>query len=70
MEILLAIALGFGGGWWLTPTKVITDCTDPALIVSSCPPLTMLEDPSFGSHIIKLQEVAGQYKECRKACLK
>jgi hypothetical protein len=68
MEILLAILLGFGGGWYVhQPDKF--DCKEDALIVASCPQLTTLDDATFGGHILKLQEVAGQYRECRQACL-
>ena len=69
MEILLYIALGFGGGWYFhTPDAI--DCKDDALIIASCPALTPLEDSTFGSHVLKLQEVAGQYRACRTACVK
>lgn len=68
MEILLALALGFGGGWYLHDPSPI-DCKNDALIISSCPPLTRLDDPSFGGFVLKLQEVAGQYNECRTSCL-
>lgn len=69
MEILLAIALGFGGGWYLHKPAPI-DCKDEALITASCPPLTRLDDATFGGHVIKLQEIASQYRACRTACVK
>jgi len=68
MEILLALTLGFGGGWYLHEPSPI-DCKNDALIVASCPPPTPQADPSFGSTILKLQEVGGQYRECRQACV-
>jgi len=68
MEILLAILIGFGGGWYIAPAQKI-ECTDKALVIASCPPLIPLTDPSFGGHILQLQKDSGQYKECRKACL-
>jgi hypothetical protein len=37
--------------------------------VASCPELTPLADPSFGSTTLKLIEVAGIYRECRAAAL-
>lgn len=68
MEILLALLIGFGGGWWVhTPSKF--DCRDDALVVASCPPTAPQTDPSFGGTILKLQEVGGQYRECRAACV-
>lgn len=39
---------------------------DP-LVVSACPALTPLSDPTFGGTTAKLVEVAGQYRECRCA---
>ena len=67
MEIVLALVIGFGGGWWVhTPSKL--DCRNEALVVTSCPPLTAQTDPTFGGTILKLQEVGGQYRECRAAC--
>ena len=39
------------------------------LITASCPPLTPLEDSTFGATTLKLIEVAGQYHECRCAAL-
>jgi hypothetical protein len=69
MEILLAIVIGFGGGWFFSPVERV-ECKDDALIISSCPAPSPLTDPSFGGHILKLQEVAGQYRECRKSVIK
>ena len=69
MEILLALVIGFGGGWYVHNPSPI-DCTNDALIVASCPPLTPLDDLTFGGHILKLQDMAGTYNECRKACVK
>lgn len=69
MEIILALLLGAGGGWYLhTPDKF--DCKDDALIVASCPDPTPQTDPSFGATILKLQDVGGQYRICREACVK
>lgn len=68
MEILLALLLGAAGGWYgHTPDKF--DCKDDALIIASCPEITPQTDPSFGATILKLQDVGGQYRECRTACL-
>lgn len=68
MELLLALALGFAGGWYVhSPSPM--DCKDSALITASCPELTPQTDPTFGATILKLQEVGGQYRECRTACL-
>ena len=69
MELLIALAIGFGGGWFLH-TPGATDCKNDALVTASCPPLTIQTDPSFGATILKLQEVGGTYRECRKACVK
>lgn len=69
MEILLALAIGFGGGWFFhAPSQI--DCVDNGLVVASCPELTEQTDPTFGGTILKLQEVGGQYRACRAACLK
>ena len=69
MEILLALALGGYLGWtWNEPDKF--DCKSEPLVIASCPNLTPQTDPSFGGTILKLQDVAGQYKECQKACLR
>lgn len=68
MEIMLALCIGFAGGWFYKePSQV--DCRNDALIITSCPALTKLDDATFGGHVLKLQEVAGQYNECRKACV-
>lgn len=69
MEILLALLIGAAGGWYAhTPDKF--DCKDEALIIASCPETTPQTDPSFGAIILKLQDVGGQYRICREACLK
>jgi hypothetical protein len=68
MELLLALLIGFGGGWFLTPAKA-ADCRDEALVIASCPPPTELTDTSFGGHILKVQEQGAQYRECRAACV-
>jgi hypothetical protein len=68
MEILLAIALGFGGGWFFHQPSPI-DCTNSALVITSCPEPTPITDASFGGHINKLQEIGASYRECRAACL-
>ena len=39
------------------------------LVVASCPPRTPLLDDSFGSWVLKAQEVGGQYDVCREAAL-
>lgn len=68
MEILLAFIVGFGVGWQVhTPSGF--DCRDEALVVASCPPPTGQTDPTFGGTILKLQEIGGQYRECRAACV-
>lgn len=68
MELLLAFALGGYLGWtWNESDKF--DCKNYALIIASCPDLTHQTDPTFGGTILKLQDVAGQYRECQKACL-
>ena len=41
---------------------------DP-MVLTACPALTPLTDPSFGATTLKLIEVAGQYRECRCAAL-
>jgi hypothetical protein len=44
--------------------------TSPSpLAIASCPKLTALSDPSFGSTARKLIEVSEQYYACRKAAL-
>lgn len=69
MELLIALTIGGYLGWTFNePDKF--DCKDDAMIVLSCPELTVQDDPSFGGTILKLQDVAGQYRECRQACLK
>jgi len=68
MEMILVAVLSFAGGWFYhTPSAL--DCRNDALIVTSCPTLTRLDDPTLGGHVLKLQEVAGQYNECRRACV-
>lgn len=39
------------------------------LIVASCPARSPLLDDSFGSWVLKAQEVAGMYDKCREAAL-
>ena len=68
MEIILAIVLGFGGGWYFKePTQL--DCKNQPLVTTSCPEQTPLIDPTFGGYVLKVQEIGGQYRECRAACL-
>lgn len=38
-------------------------------MVANCPPLTPLEDKSFGATTTKLVEVSGIYYRCREAAL-
>lgn len=38
-------------------------------VLAACPPLTPLADDSMGAVVLKLQQVAGQYRECRAAAL-
>ena len=68
MEIILALALGFGGGWYFKAPSAL-DCKDSALVTVSCPEPTPLTDPTFGGFVLKTQELGGQYRECRAACL-
>lgn len=54
----------------LTLQACSTTSTPPSanpLIEASCPPLTPLDDPSFGATTRKLVEVAGIYYRCRAA---
>lgn len=39
------------------------------LVMAECPPLTPLNDPSFGATTAKLVDLAGQYRKCREAAL-
>lgn len=43
--------------------------TPSPLVVASCPPRTPLLDDSFGSWVLKAQEIGGQYDKCREAAL-
>ena len=45
------------------------DANQPPLVVASCPDLTPLADDSFGATTLKLIDVAGQYRKCRRAAL-
>ena len=68
MEIILAFVIGFGGGWYFKePTPL--DCQDTPLTTVSCPELTPITDPTFGGYVLKVQEIAGQYRECRQSVL-
>lgn len=39
------------------------------LVVSNCPELAPLLDDSFGATVLKLVEIANQYRDCRAAAL-
>ncbi len=47
----------------------LPDASPSPLVVASCPDLTPLADPSFGATTLKLIDVAGQYRKCRRAAL-
>lgn len=68
MEIILALVIGFGGGWYIAPTQRV-ECADRALITVACPQLQPLTDATFGGHILQIQQDSGRYLECRRACL-
>lgn len=59
---IAAIAL-----WGCSPS--MPPLPDRALIISSCPELTPLQNDSFGATSAKLVEVAGIYYQCRTAAL-
>lgn len=42
---------------------------DRSQVLAACPLPSPLTDDSFGSVTLKLQQVAGQYRECRAAAL-
>lgn len=68
MNILLAILIGFGGGWYIAPTQKV-ECRDVALIQSECPPLPKMVGDDFGATTITLMQDSARYQNCRKACL-
>lgn len=39
------------------------------LVVASCPPRTPLLDDTFGAWVLKAQELAAMYDECREAAI-
>ena len=39
------------------------------LVIASCPALSPLTDDSFGATVLKLIEVANQYRDCAAAAL-
>ena len=51
----------------LTACATSTPPSVSPLILASCPPLTPLDDPSFGATTRKLVENAGIYYRCRTA---
>ena len=42
---------------------------DQSQVLAACPLLTPLADDTMGAVVLKLQQVAGQYRECRAAAL-
>ena len=51
----------------LTACATSTPPSVSPLVQAMCPPLTPLDDPSFGATTRKLVEVAGIYHRCRTA---
>lgn len=39
------------------------------LVIANCPALAPLNDDSFGATVLKLIDVANQYRDCRDAAL-
>ena len=68
IEIILALALTFGAGFYVGHENPTVSCLNAPLIETNCIELQPPTDPSFGATTSKLIEVVGQYRKCKAAC--
>ena len=68
IEIIAALALSFGAGYFVGHENPTVSCLDATLIETNCVELDPPTDPSFGATTSKLIEVVGQYRKCKAAC--
>lgn len=68
MEILLALVLGFGGGYFYKGDHVEAECKSEPLITANCPTILPPEDDTFGATTRSYTSLVDQYQKCKAAC--
>ena len=68
IEIILALSVAFGSGYWVGHEHPTVNCATPAQITENCIDVEPPIDASFGSTTTKLVELIGTYKRCKAAC--
>ena len=68
IELALALAVSFLGGYYAGHENPSVNCLDEPLITTNCIAIDPPTDDSFGATTTKLIEVVGQYKKCKAAC--
>ena len=67
IEILVALALSFGSGWYVAHENPTVSCLDQPLITTNCIHVEPPINDTFGATANKLLELKLQYDKCSAA---
>ena len=68
LEIILVLAVTFGGGWYVGHENPTVSCIDESLVTANCVELQPPVDDSFGAMTSSYIDHIGIYKRCKAAC--
>ena len=68
IEIIVALAVTFGVGFWTGHENPTVSCLNQPLITANCVELTPPNDESFGATTTSLIDTVTQYRKCKAAC--
>ena len=68
IEIIVALALSFGGGYWYGHETPTVSCLNADQVVQSCIDIQPPKDLTFGETTDALMSAVKQYRKCQSAC--
>lgn len=68
IEIILVLAVTFGGGWYAGHENPTVSCLSEPLIKATCVEIHPPVDDSFGATTTSYIDLIGTYRKCKAAC--
>ena len=68
IEIIAALALSFGAGYFVGHEKPTVSCLDNAQITATCTDIEPPSDDSFGATTESYHTLIKKYRQCKAVC--